>query len=134
MEKIRKASRGRRSAFSEAFKHKVILEYHNSRDTLEAVAQRHNIGRTTLVYWMKHYEQERQRLLTLGAMEAESTGAADAGNSTAKEPDAGELKVLQEELRLAKIKLACLETLIDITEQDLGIDIRKKAGTRSSAE
>ena len=124
----------RRAGFDEAFKRKVVQEYYQGRETLKAIAMRNGISRTAVAKWIDSDEQERQELLTLGAMEAENTGIAGAGGETGKEPDAGELKVLREELRLAKIKLACLETLIDISERDLGIDIRKKAGTRSSAE
>jgi transposase-like protein len=134
MDKIRRSRIGRPSKFDEVFKRKVVLDYHHGRETLRAVALRYQVSRTTISTWIDAYEQERQQLLTLGVMEAENTGAADAGDHTGKAPDAGEFKALQEELRLARIKLACLETLIDITERDLGIDIRKKAGTRSSAE
>lgn len=130
MEKRRISRKARRSVFDEAFKRKIVQEYHQGRETLKAIGMRHGISRSTVAKWLNTEEQQRQQLLTLAAMEAENTGAADAG----KEPDAGELKALQEELRLARIKLACLETLIDLTERDLGIDIRKKAGTRSSAE
>lgn len=134
MEKIRRKNRGRRPRFDEVIKRKAVLEYHHGCETLEAVALRYEVSRKTISVWIGAYEQERQQLLTLGAMEAENTGSANPGADTGKEPDANELKVVQEELRLAMIKLACLETLIDIAERDLGIDIRKKAGTRSSAE
>ncbi len=134
MEKISRKKRGRRSRFDAAFKRKVVLEYHHGYDTLESVASRYEVSRKTISSWIGAYEQERQQLLTLGAMETENTGPASPGADTVNGPDASGLETMQEELRLAKIKLACLETLIDIAERDLGIDIRKKAGTRSSAE
>lgn len=133
MEKRRISRKARRSGFDEAFKRKIVQEYHQGGETLKAIGMRHGISRSTVAKWLNTEEQQRQQLLTLAAMEAENTGAADAGNTTGEAPDAGGLKALQQELRLAQIKLACLETLIDITERDLGIDIRKKAGTRSSA-
>lgn len=41
---------------------------------------------------------------------------------------------LEEELRLAKLKIICLETMIDVAEETLQIEIRKKAGTKPSGE
>ena len=50
------------------------------------------------------------------------------------EPDSSseKLKELESELAKAKLKIAGLEALIDIAEQELQIDIRKKPGTKQS--
>ena len=42
------------------------------------------------------------------------------------------LEELEKELAAAKLKLAGLETLIDVAEQELHIDIRKKSDTKQS--
>ena len=39
---------------------------------------------------------------------------------------------LQEALRIARIRIELLEATIDIADEQLGADIRKKAGTRQS--
>lgn len=39
---------------------------------------------------------------------------------------------LREALRLSQIKVSLLEAMIDISDEQLGTDIRKKAGTRPS--
>ena len=41
---------------------------------------------------------------------------------------------LDEELRLAKLKIICLETMIDLAEKNLQIDIRKKPGAKPAGE
>ncbi|TWJ00658.1 hypothetical protein JN11_01914 [Mucilaginibacter frigoritolerans] len=41
---------------------------------------------------------------------------------------------LQEELRMAMLKIELLETMIDIADEKLGANIRKKAGARQSGE
>ncbi len=56
---------------------------------------------------------------------------------TAVSPAAGEampedVKVLQEELRKARLKIALQDLVIDISSKELGIDLRKKRGTRQS--
>jgi len=47
-----------------------------------------------------------------------------------KEP--GTVEELQEALRLSRIKIELLETMIDISDEQFGTDIRKKAGPRQS--
>jgi hypothetical protein len=39
---------------------------------------------------------------------------------------------LREALRLSQIKVSLLEAMIDISDEQFGTDIRKKAGTRPS--
>jgi hypothetical protein len=39
---------------------------------------------------------------------------------------------LQEELRIARLKIELLETMIDIADEQMGANIRKKAGARQS--
>ena len=41
-------------------------------------------------------------------------------------------KELEEELRLAKLKIEMLETMFDVAEQELNIQIRKKSGSNQS--
>jgi transposase len=55
-------------------------------------------------------------------------------NHMAQPPTQDQLLVLQEQFSAAKLKIAALETLIDLAEENLQIDIRKKSGTRQSAK
>lgn len=98
------------------------------------MGSKYGVSHTTIHSWIVAYEKQQEQLVTLAAMEAENTGVTEPANDSSQAPSASEVKALQKELHLARVKLACLETLIDITERDLGIDIRKNAGTRSSAE
>ena len=43
-----------------------------------------------------------------------------------------DVKALQEELYNAQLKISLLEAMIDISDEQYGTDIRKKAGTRQS--
>ena len=43
-----------------------------------------------------------------------------------------DVKTLKEELRKAKLKIELLDSVIDIASKELGVDIRKKSGTRQS--
>lgn len=127
LDKIRKVKRGARSKFDPSFKRKVVLEHHHGTGPLIATARKYGIDSSTLLKWIKWYEQDQSQLVTLESMDSNKDDTAPD-----QQPVPDDLKALQEALRLANVKLACLESLIDITEKDLGIDIRKKAGTRSS--
>lgn len=43
-----------------------------------------------------------------------------------------DIKELQEALRQSRLKIELLEAMIDIADEQLGTEIRKKAGTRQS--
>lgn len=43
-----------------------------------------------------------------------------------------DVKLLKEELRKAKLKIELQDIMIDIASKELGVDIRKKSGTRQS--
>ena len=49
-----------------------------------------------------------------------------------KQPDSPEYLALQKELEQAKLKIAGLETMISIADEQLGVSIRKKYGTKQS--
>ena len=44
----------------------------------------------------------------------------------------GNVKELRERLRMAELKICLLEAMIDVSDEQFGTDIRKKAGTRPS--
>jgi hypothetical protein len=43
-----------------------------------------------------------------------------------------DVKLLKEELRKAQLKIELQDLMIDIASKELGVDIRKKSGTRQS--
>lgn len=43
-----------------------------------------------------------------------------------------DVNMLKEELRKAKLKIELQDLMIDIASKELGVDIRKKSGTRRS--
>ena len=113
--------------YTEVFKREVIAELHSGTITKSELGKKYDVPTGTLSDWMVRYAQWQEQLVTLAVMGSEKEELikddCDHGQN---------LESIQEALRLATIKLACLEALIDETEKDLGIDIRKKGGTRSS--
>jgi len=48
------------------------------------------------------------------------------------EPAGDDVVLLKEELRKARLKIELQEIMLDIASKELGVDIRKKPGTRQS--
>jgi hypothetical protein len=44
----------------------------------------------------------------------------------------GDVKALKEELRKARLKIELQDLMLDISSKELGVDLRKKHGTRQS--
>ena len=130
MEKnIKKVRRGSPSKYEPSFKRKVILEWYSGVLSSGELARKYRLGHSAIARWEEWYKQDQEQMLSSTAME-----------QLEKEPEftRADLPVqqhkegLEEELRLAKLKIICLETMIDVAEQTLQIEIRKKPGTKSS--
>lgn len=77
--------------------------------------------------WIKWFEKGQEELLLFSvSMEKPQNHNEPAIEST----DKG----LEAELRLAKTRIATLETIIDIAEEEFKIEIRKKSVTKPSIE
>ena len=115
--------------YEASFKRKVVEELLSGTITRSELKRKYQISFSALRLWLAQYERDQQQLLTLSSMNQEDKASEEQGGS-----QAAQIKALQEELRLAKIKLVCLETLIDVAEETLHIEIRKKPGTKASEE
>ena len=62
------------------------------------------------------------------------TKAEEVAKKTVDPSDNAELKALKKALEEANLKIRALDTMIDIAEEQLKIDIRKKSGARQSSK
>jgi transposase-like protein len=130
MQHIKKGTTARPSKYERSLKRKVMSELLSGTITKAELKRKYNLCSPTVDRWLVWYEKDQQQILSLQHMGESENKLNDQGDT----PTPEELKALREELDQARKKVVCLETLIDLTEQDLGIDIRKNAGTRSSTE
>jgi len=126
---IKKGKTGRKFQYELSFRRKVSQEFLEGRLTAKQLAVKYNLSGGSMVSrWLKDYEKEQEELLSSGLMK-EDEQKPEEGQE--KEKTAEEL---EKELALAKAKIAVLETLIDVAEEQLGVEIRKKPGTKPSLE
>ena len=127
--KIKIVKRGSPSKYEPSFKRKVILEWYSGVLSSGELSRKYNLGHSAIARWEEWYKQDQEQMLPSTAMELSEKEPEFAGaDLPLPKPKEG----LEEELRLAKLKIICLETMIDVAEQTLQIEIRKKPGTKSS--
>ena len=76
--------------------------------------------------WMKRFKEENDDLNLIKAEEVTKEAVNPSDNT--------ELEALKKALEEANLKIRALDTMIDIAEEQLKIDIRKKSGARQSSK
>ena len=111
--------------YPKTLKRKIAREYLSGKFSYAVAAEEYGLKSKNVV---KEFVRWYKKSLYLESMESpdESKESID----TASDPD--QLKTLAAELAAAQLKIAGLETLIDLAEQELQFDIRKKSGTKQS--
>jgi transposase len=112
---------------SASFKETVVTEYLAGGTDHRTLAAKYNISHSVIHYWIKAYQ-----------------GIKIKSNAKARKPKKAKLPELDQsvlpkqvnrlrwELRQAKLHNELLQSMIEIAEQDLGVSIRKKSGTKRS--
>lgn len=121
MKKIKKGNR----RYATTLKRKIGQEYLDGQYSYAVGAERYGLKDKNVVReFVKWYKKN----LELWEMEEEKSDNPVPQTELPTE----ELKILEAKLEAARMKIAGLETMIDQAEQSLGIEIRKKSGTKQS--
>ena len=107
-------------------KEQVKRDYLLGRGSYRSLAERYGCSSSTIhriVMGNNNKETKRRAARTEGC---------DQSTSGADQAMPAEVSELQEELRMARLKIELLEAMIDIADEQLGANIRKKAGARQS--
>ena len=121
--KPRKNKRGSIPIYEESLKIAVARDYLTGNLSFTQVAEKYNLPNKDVVrYFVRWYKENHQLQLSLGANIAQA--GSDQRSDNQKQTDS------DKELSDARLKIAALEIMIQIAEQELGIDIRKKSGTK----
>ena len=106
-----------------ALKMKVMQEVSDGKAVI-SISREYHIPPTTIHRWCKKFNAEISILKLLKIMNKETPKT--------KEELHKENEKLQKALQEAMMKVTALETMIDIAEDQLNIEIRKKSGPRQS--
>ena len=102
-------------------KHEIIAEYLLGDTSTRKLAIKYGYNHVTISRWvMSHQRNTKNHPLKYSKAVLESSEMP------------GTVEELQEALRLSQLKVELLEAMIDISDEQFGTDIRKKAGARQS--
>lgn len=122
--------RRERKFYSEEFRERVLTAYYNSNESVDMIARRFQVKRDTVSSWVY-----RKRVTSKSKESSKFVVSSVIPMKEEKLPiEAMEERIRELEQQLAKEKMrsTCLDTMIDIAERELKIDIRKKSGAKQS--
>jgi transposase-like protein len=119
----RKDRGGKQSAYEVSFMVKVASFYSESQESLSQVAERFKITRSLVNNWHRRFNLQK--------------GEPNTPVQVMTEQEQKELEALKKQneelakkLSYSNLQVLGLQTMIDIAEKELKIDIRKKSGTK----
>lgn len=113
--------------FTDQQKRSILRRIEQGSMTVQQAMAAYNIKRgSTINKWQQQYRQENTALIADNLSIMEQQLPTDPGSSDPKSLE------LEKALAEAKLKIAALETMIDLAEQQFKIKIRKKSGAKQS--
>ena len=107
-------------------KRSVVRAFQSGRMSMQQVRQAYGIkSEATVRKWVRQLKQENDDLGSVNDTLMKKKKPAKSSST-----DNTEIKALQKALADAQLKIAALNTLIDVAEEQLKIDIRKKPGAK----
>lgn len=118
---------GRQFKYDVSFMRKAVLDYESGL-SLPEVAARYQISKSQVAHWRKRFGSDIVEQITPNL--PPMTENEKKEQEQLKRQLAEQAKLLE----YLKMKNIALETMIDIAKEEFNIDLRKKPGTKPSAE
>jgi transposase len=122
----RYGSRASRKVYSQSEKRSVVRAIEAGMSIKEAQVTFGITWSVTIKRWIREFEQEFAELSDPNPIEV--------AKKTTPEGNTAEVEAMKKALAEANLKIKALDTMIDIAEQRLKIEIRKKSGARQSSK
>lgn len=113
---------------SAQLKRSAVRAINNGSMTIKAAMDACRVTSKTIKDWLILYQREENSEIAA----INSTVLAKQKSSTTPRSNNKQIKTLQQQLADAELKIAALNTLIDVAEEQLKINIRKKPGAKQS--
>ena len=102
-------------------KEAIIAEYLAGGTSYRKLSKKYGIKHQTIHAWVLSYQGRCKEKIKVNHL---------SGRPKKDQPTESDVKKLQQELRKAQLHNKLLNAIIDIAEDQLKIDIRKKSGTK----
>ena len=115
--------------YSDKEKLRLIEEFKNYEGSQDSFAKIYGLGHSTISRWMTKFglSFDKKEVL-MSTIEEKSHLTND--KSTQERILEARIKQLEQELKDEKIRSLAYKTMIEIAEEELGVDISKKAGAK----
>jgi len=124
-------SKKKQKRYSEAFKRKVVSEVLEGVFSKEGAKKHYGIGSNcAILYWMRIYSGHKNYRTPSDLPK----GFTSMSTTQIKHIQAARIKELEEELQLEKQRAELWQTIVEVAEEELGLNIKKKFGARPSIE
>ena len=98
----------------------ILYDRNVKKITYRTLAVKYGISRTQIHRMVMSKQEKKEKPVTIKPVESEEIVLPD------------DIKTLKEKLRQALLKIELQDLMIDISSKELGIDLRKKHGTKRS--
>jgi transposase-like protein len=116
-------------------KTQIIREYLTQGTGFRKLASKYGISRTTICKWVAIHQgihnlppTEKQKRYSTSSMNSSPKKSSSQGQSV--EELQQKIAALEKQLEWEKLRAEALDTMIDIAQKDLNIQIRKKPGAQ----
>lgn len=123
-------TRRRRTFYSEEFRKKVLDVYYGGEESVAQISERFDVNIETVRSWVFRANSERDKMSKLD----ETNNLTMKKEKTSSDHLEKRIQALEKELEDERMRSICLDKMIDIAEQELKIDIRKKSGAKQSTK
>ena len=119
-----------RGRYPEELKRKIAKEYLSGKASAGFLADEHGLRNKGVVKEFVKWYRRKDELYVQNqdTMPTKKTLPYSTDDQSAQ----AQIKQLKRQLELSQLKVEALETMIDIAEEQLQIDIRKKSGAKQS--
>ena len=116
----------------------MVAEIHRGKLNIDQAAAKFEITRKTVQHWIDIVEEESERpgqanvdeIIRPTARKKPRRDRPVQGDSGQTEELKAQIRALEQELEAAKFKALYYSTLVQVAEQELGVDIEKKSATK----
>ena len=117
--------------YSEEFKWKVVQEVLSGNLTKEEARRVYSIkGKCNILYWMRSFSGVTD-YRSGGGVSENPIQMAEKNNQRKADKEIARLK---QELKAERIRADLWQKVVEVAEEELGVDIRKKFGARQSPD
>ena len=116
-------------SYSDMEKLRILEEFKKSGESMAKFQRNYGLGHCTLSKWMTKFGLSFDKKEVLMATIEEKNKPTN-NKSTHERILEAKIKQLEQELKDEKLKSLAYKTMIEIAEEELGVDISKKAGAK----